>query len=39
VHGENGDFEQARYAWRRSLTILDELGHPDAEKVRSKLGA
>ena len=28
----------ARGAWRKALVILDELGHPDAEQVRSRLG-
>ena len=26
-------------AWRQALTILDELGHPEAEQVRAKLAA
>jgi tetratricopeptide (TPR) repeat protein len=29
----------ARSAWREALTILDDLHHPDAEKIRARLGA
>jgi DNA-binding SARP family transcriptional activator len=29
--------EQAMHAWKRALDILDDLGHPDADKVREKL--
>jgi DNA-binding SARP family transcriptional activator len=32
-----GDRSAARRAWRDSFEILDQLGHPDADKVRAKL--
>jgi hypothetical protein len=32
-----GDPPAARDDWQRALVILDELDHPDAEKVRAKL--
>ena len=32
------DRESARHAWRQALAILDELDHPDAGEVRSRLG-
>jgi hypothetical protein len=28
---------RARDAWQQALTILDQLDHPDAEQVRTKL--
>jgi hypothetical protein len=31
------DLPGAREAWQQALTILDDLGHPDADKVRAKL--
>jgi DNA-binding SARP family transcriptional activator len=31
------DPRQAREAWAEALTILDDLGHPDADRVRTKL--
>ncbi|HLL67412.1 MAG TPA: tetratricopeptide repeat protein [Micromonosporaceae bacterium] len=34
-----GDRATARAAWRRALRILDELGHPDAGKVRARLNS
>ena len=33
-----GDVEGARDSWRCALTIFEELGHPDARKIRAKLG-
>ena len=36
-HAEADRFDLARRVWRQALTILDELGHRDAEKVREKL--
>jgi DNA-binding SARP family transcriptional activator/tetratricopeptide (TPR) repeat protein len=33
-----GDLDDARRSWRDAAVILDELGHPDAAKVRAKLG-
>ena len=32
-----GDESRARDAWRSALEILDDLEHPDAEKVRARL--
>ena len=32
-----GDLPQAREAWQQALAILEDLDHPDAEKVRAKL--
>jgi tetratricopeptide (TPR) repeat protein/DNA-binding XRE family transcriptional regulator len=32
-----GDLPQAREAWRQALAILDDIQHPDADKVRAKL--
>jgi len=32
-----GDPDAARDAWQQALTILDELHHPDADQVRTKL--
>jgi hypothetical protein len=29
--------ESAREAWRQALVILEDLGHPDAERVRASL--
>jgi hypothetical protein len=39
THAAAGDHAQARRAWRRAMTILDELGQPGAERVRAKLYA
>ncbi len=36
-HAAVGDPAAARAAWRRALVILDELGHPDAERIRADL--
>jgi DNA-binding SARP family transcriptional activator len=33
-----GDTDAASATWHRALTIFDELDHPDAERVRTKLG-
>jgi DNA-binding SARP family transcriptional activator len=32
-----GELAQAREAWQQALDILDDLQHPDADQVRSKL--
>jgi transcriptional regulator with XRE-family HTH domain len=32
-----GELPQAAAAWRQALCILDDLNHPDAEKIRAKL--
>ncbi len=37
THHATGDREAARGAWQQALTILDQLGHPDAQAVRVKL--
>jgi tetratricopeptide (TPR) repeat protein len=37
VHEEAGDTGAAQRAWRSALTLLDELDHPDAGKVRARL--
>jgi DNA-binding SARP family transcriptional activator/tetratricopeptide (TPR) repeat protein len=37
VHRDNGDGEAAGRSWRRALVILDELGHPDGDPVRTRL--
>jgi DNA-binding SARP family transcriptional activator/Tfp pilus assembly protein PilF len=37
THHAAGDPEAATHAWRQALDILDELRHPDAERVRAKL--
>ncbi|MEV6232643.1 tetratricopeptide repeat protein [Saccharopolyspora shandongensis] len=34
---ERGDHEGTREAWEAALEILEELGHPDAENVRTHL--
>ena len=36
MHAAN-DIASALEAWTGALTVLDELGHPDAEAVRAKL--
>lgn len=35
-HGA-GDRQGARQAWRDALVILDDLGHPDGDKLRAKI--
>lgn len=37
VHHSVGDLPAARSAWAEALAILDELGHVDADQVRTKL--
>ena len=37
VHHSAGDASAARWAWTQALRTLDELGHPDSERVRAKL--
>jgi hypothetical protein len=39
AHDATGASHAARAAWHRALTILDELDHPDANRVRAKLAA
>lgn len=38
AYHDAGDHDAAREMWQRALTILDELGHPEAEVVRAKAG-
>ncbi|WP_433305979.1 AfsR/SARP family transcriptional regulator [Actinoplanes sp. CA-030573] len=35
---ETGDHDDAVRAWARALRVLDELGHPDADDIRRRLG-
>jgi len=37
THHATGNHHSARHAWHQALTILEELHHPDAEQVRTKL--
>jgi tetratricopeptide (TPR) repeat protein len=37
THYAAGNLEEARTAWRQSLAVLDQLGHPDVDKIRAKL--
>jgi DNA-binding SARP family transcriptional activator len=37
VHHRAGDASAARWAWTQALRTLDELGHPDSDRVRAKL--
>jgi tetratricopeptide (TPR) repeat protein len=37
THHITGNPQAARDAWQHALTILDQLNHPDAEQVRTKL--
>jgi DNA-binding SARP family transcriptional activator/tetratricopeptide (TPR) repeat protein len=37
VHEHKGDIETARAQWRQALDILDQLRHPDSDKVRAKI--
>jgi hypothetical protein len=37
AHHAAGDADLAQATWRQALTILDELDHPEAGEVRSKL--
>jgi tetratricopeptide (TPR) repeat protein/transcriptional regulator with XRE-family HTH domain len=34
-----GEVAQAQEAWRQAITILDDIQHPNADKVRSKLAS
>jgi tetratricopeptide (TPR) repeat protein len=38
VHRDACDPDAAADAWRRALTILDDLDHPDADDLRARLG-
>jgi tetratricopeptide (TPR) repeat protein len=37
IHYATDDPDAARTAWQQALTILDQLDHPDADQVRTKL--
>jgi DNA-binding SARP family transcriptional activator len=37
VHAEAGDPDAAQTAWRDAVAVLDDLGHPAADGVRTKL--
>jgi tetratricopeptide (TPR) repeat protein len=37
VHHSAGNARAARWAWTQALRTLDELGHPDSDRVRAKL--
>ena len=37
THHAAGDPQAARDAWQHALIILDDLSHPDADQVRTKL--
>ncbi len=39
THHATGNPEAARTAWQQALTILDQLDHPDADQVRTRLTA
>ena len=39
IHLRNGNRGLARDCWLRSVRLLTELGHPDADDVRAKLAA
>jgi DNA-binding SARP family transcriptional activator len=36
VHHSAGDARAARWAWTQALRLLDELRHPDSDRVRAK---
>ena len=38
THDAAGDHAAARESWRRAVDILDELDHPDGDRIRAKLG-
>jgi tetratricopeptide (TPR) repeat protein/transcriptional regulator with XRE-family HTH domain len=37
AHRALGNLDATRDAWRQALHILDELGHPDADRLRARL--
>jgi hypothetical protein len=37
IHHDTGDRHAAQQAWQQALTILDELGRADADRVRDRL--
>ncbi|HZC61460.1 MAG TPA: tetratricopeptide repeat protein [Streptosporangiaceae bacterium] len=38
VQHSAGDDEAANRTWARALRIFDEIGHPDGDRIRAKLG-
>ncbi|MGP3967182.1 AfsR/SARP family transcriptional regulator [Streptomyces sp. 6N223] len=38
AHQETGNAQAARHAWQQALDILEALDHPDADRVRDRLG-
>lgn len=38
-HSSAGDHGAAQQNWRAALTILDDIDHPEADSIRSKLAA
>jgi tetratricopeptide (TPR) repeat protein len=36
AHDAAGDHDAARTQWQQALEILDEIGHPDADRLRAK---
>ncbi|MEK8105877.1 hypothetical protein NKG94_13335 [Micromonospora sp. M12] len=39
AQAEAGDAVGATRSWRTALSLLDDLGHPDAERIRGRLTA
>ncbi|MGI5151567.1 BTAD domain-containing putative transcriptional regulator [Plantactinospora sp. CA-294935] len=39
AHQAAGDDEATRRTWQRALAILDEVGHPDAARLRTRVSA
>jgi len=37
AHHTTGNSRAAREVWRQALTVLEEIDHPDADKVRHQL--
>jgi hypothetical protein len=37
AHHDAGDIQAARATWARAVRILDEIDHPDGDRVRAKL--
>jgi hypothetical protein len=39
IRQADGNLREAREAWERALRILEDLRHPQADQVKSKLAA
>jgi hypothetical protein len=37
AHYRTNNFASARENWQQALTFIDQLGHPDADKIRARL--